>query len=111
MATPAISYARTLRDVTQRIVSTAKPQRIILFGSSARKTRNRDSDIDLLVIVRGPVHRRQLAQKIYRNLHGIGLPVDVIVATEDDIEKHGNQIGTILRPALKEGKVLYDSGN
>lgn len=81
-----------------------------MFGSSARRKRTKDSDLDLLVIVRGPVHRRQLAQKIYRNLHGVGMSVDIIVATEADIEAHGNQPGTILRPALKEGKVVYDSG-
>jgi hypothetical protein len=38
------------------------------------------------------------------------MPVDIIVATEADIALHGNQLGTVLRPALKEGKVIYDSG-
>jgi len=41
--------------------------------------------LDVLVTVRGPVHRRQLAQKINRNLHGVGASVDIVVATEEDI--------------------------
>lgn len=62
----------------------------------------------MLVIVRGPIHRRALAQEIYRNLHGIPLPVDVVVATERDVEQYSDRIGTILRPALREGKVIYE---
>jgi hypothetical protein len=65
----------------------------------------------LLVIVRGPVHRRSLAQEIYRNLHGIPLPVDVVVATEQDVEQYGDKVGTILRPALREGEVIYEAQN
>jgi predicted nucleotidyltransferase len=95
-------------EITRRIVATAHPQRILLFGSVARGQSNLDSDLDMLVIVRGPVHRRALAQEIYRNLHGILTPVDVVVATEQDIQQHGQAIGSILRPALREGKVIYE---
>ena len=54
------------------------------------------------------MHRRSLAQEIYRHLHGIRLPVDVIVVTEQDIEQYGDRVGTILRPALREGQVIYE---
>jgi hypothetical protein len=56
-----------------------------------------------------PVHRRAVAQEIYRNLHGILLPVDVVVVTERDVEQYGDQVGTILRPALREGQVIYEA--
>jgi hypothetical protein len=65
--------------------------------------------LDLLVIVREPVHRRAVAQEIYRNLHGILLPVDVVVVTERDVEQYGDKVGTILRPALREGQVIYEA--
>lgn len=97
-----------LVNVTRRIVAVANPLRILLFGSAVSGSMTRDSDIDLLVIVRGPVHRRKLAQKIYRNLHGLGIAVDVVVATEEDVAKHAQQVGSILRPALSEGKIIYD---
>ena len=80
---------------------------MLLFGSVVRGQFTKDSDFDILVIVRGPVHRRQLAQKINRNLHGVGAPVDIVVATEEDIIQYGDKFGTILRPALMEGQVLY----
>ena len=49
-------WAVELRDVIVRIVKTVNPRRLILFGSCARGERSLDSDVDLLVIMRGPVH-------------------------------------------------------
>jgi len=99
--------AKIAEEVTRRILEIVQPQRVLLFGSSARGKFTPDSDLDVLVIVRGPVHRRQLAQRINRNLHGVGAPVDIVVATEEDIAQYGDKLGTILRPALTEGQVLY----
>lgn len=101
--------AKTVEDIARRIVKVASPQRILLFGSGATGRFGPDSDLDFLVIVQGPVHRRRLEQKIYSNLHGVGIPVDVIVATDEDIAKYGDHIGTIYRPALREGLVVYDA--
>jgi len=98
-----------VQEVTRRIIETARPQRIVLFGSAVRGRLTHDSDLDLLVIMRGPVHRRQLAQKIQRNLHGVALPVDVVVVTEADIQDSAQGGFSIIRPALKEGRVLYDA--
>ncbi|RPH58973.1 MAG: nucleotidyltransferase domain-containing protein [Chloroflexi bacterium] len=112
MTLPTLSAARwqnTLTEVTRRIVETARPQRIVLFGSATRGKLTRDSDLDVLVIMRGPVHRRQLAQKIQRNLHGVDLPVDVVVVTEEDVQNSAQGGFSIVRPALAEGKVLYDA--
>jgi predicted nucleotidyltransferase len=70
---------------------------------------NRHSDLDILVVMQDPVHRRHTAQKIYRNLHGTGIAVDIIVATEKDLKKYGEHSGTILKSALQEGRVLYEA--
>ncbi len=69
----------------------------------------RDSDLDVLVVMRGPAHRRQTAQKIYRSLHGAGIAVDVLVATEKDVKQYGQRAGTVLKLALQEGRVLYEA--
>ena len=98
-----------MQEVTRRIVLLVNPKRVVLFGSAARAGMNKDSDYDVLVVMAAPVHRRQMAQKIYRGLHGVGAPVDVVVATEDDLKKYGSRIGTILKPALQEGHVLYEA--
>ena len=84
----------------------AQPEKIILFGSAAREERGPNSDVDLLVIKAG-VHRLDLAGKIYRNLHGVGEAVDVVVATPEDVERYRESPALVIAPALKEGKVVY----
>jgi predicted nucleotidyltransferase len=49
---PAVGSAPpgdVLNEIIRRIVEVARPDRIILFGSAARREMGRDSDIDLLV--------------------------------------------------------------
>ena len=103
------SNNKLIKEATRRIVLAAKPNRVLLFGSAARGRIKKDSDLDMLVVMNAPVHRRQLAQKINRSLYGLGIAVDIIVATEEDLQKYGQRVGTILRPALKDGRVLYES--
>ncbi|MCK6539350.1 MAG: nucleotidyltransferase domain-containing protein [Anaerolineales bacterium] len=100
---------KILKDVTRRIVTSVKPQRVLLFGSAVRGKMTGDSDLDVLVVMRAPVHRRRTAQKIYRSLHGTGIAIDVVVATEKDIQKYGQSAGTILKTVLQEGRVLYEA--
>lgn len=99
--------AEVLDEIVKRIVDTADPERIILFGSAVRGKMGPNSDVDLLVI-RAGVHRRQLTQRIYRELIGAGHAVDIIVATPSDLERYGNSIGLVYRQALQEGRVIYD---
>lgn len=95
-----------LEEVVRRIVAVAQPERIILFGSGARGERGPNSDLDLLVVKSG-VHRRRLAQTIYRHLFGIPVPVDIIVVTPEDVSAFRGKVGTIIEPALREGRVVY----
>jgi predicted nucleotidyltransferase len=96
-----------LKEIVRRIIEVARPDRIILFGSAARGQAGPDSDLDLLVIKSGVFHRRRLAQQIHLNLFGIGVPVDIIVITPEDIEKYRDKIGTMIGPALQEGRQIY----
>jgi len=96
-----------LDEIVRRIVDVAQPDRIILFGSAARGQMGPDSDLDLLVVKAGVPHRRRLAQQIYLNLFGIAMPVDIIVVSPEDIEAFKDKVGTIIGPALKDGKLLY----
>lgn len=102
------STKEILDEIISRIVSVADPDKIILFGSGARGELKPNSDLDLLVVKAGPVHRRRLSQAIYMNLFGVGRAVDIIVATPDDIERYGNTHALVLKPALQDGKVIYE---
>jgi predicted nucleotidyltransferase len=96
----------TLDEIIKRIVETASPEKIILFGSAVRGEMDSNSDIDLLV-VKSNIHRRRLAQEIYRNLIGIPQGVDVIVATPEDLVRYKDSFSLVIEPALREGRVIY----
>jgi predicted nucleotidyltransferase len=87
----------------------AQPEKIILFGSAARGTLGPNSDVDLLVIKAGQVHRGQLTDEIYMNLWGVEYPVDVIVVSPEDVERYRNSPALVIAPALSEGRVIYDA--
>ena len=97
-----------LDDIIRRIVEVAQPEKILLFGSAARGEMNRHSDDDLLVIKEGGNARRLMAG-IYRNLRGAGAAVDAIVVSPSDVERYKDSHALIIKPALKEGKVVYES--
>jgi uncharacterized protein len=77
-----------LDRITQSLVSSLKPEQIILFGSYAYGEPNEDSDVDLLAIVSQsdePRYRR--ARQAYKALRGIGIATDVIVMTREEVTK------------------------
>jgi hypothetical protein len=45
-------------------------------------------------------------QAIHRQLSGFGLPVDVVVANKEVLDKHKNNPGLIYQNILKEGKTI-----
>ena len=97
-----------LEDIIRRVVEVAQPEQIILFGSAARGDMNRNSDVDLLV-VRDGAHRGRLATRIYKSLRGAGAPVDVVVVTPSDVERYKNSHALVIKPALQEGRVVYET--
>ena len=98
---------RTLERMVKRLVRNFNPDQIILFGSHARGDARPDSDIDLLVVLplNGSKRAKQVEMRVA--LHDIHVPKDIIVATPEEIARRRNIVGTIIRPALREGKVLY----
>ena len=97
-----------IAEMVRRIVTRFNPLKVILFGSHARGDAGPDSDVDLLVVLPPNGSRRQQAIEIDVALSGIRLPVDVIVVTPDDIVRDRDIPGTVVRPALREGRVLYE---
>ena len=96
-----------VEQLVRRIIELVHPLRIILFGSAARGKMESDSDIDVLVVMPEGVHRRRTAQLLYRQIRGLGVPFDILVATPDDLEKHKDNIGLIYQRILREGRDVY----
>ena len=98
----------TLDKIITRIVEVADPEKIILFGSAVRGNMTRDSDVDLLIIKAG-VDSLQLMSAIYSRLEGVGAAVDAIVVSPEDVERFKESHALIIKPALQEGRVVYES--
>ena len=97
-----------LDDIIRRIVEVAQPEKIILFGSAARGDMSRHSDVDLLIVKEG-ADALELMGDIYMNLDGVGAAVDAIVVTPDNVERYRNSHALIIKPALREGRVVYEA--
>jgi predicted nucleotidyltransferase len=97
-----------MNEIIRRIVETAHPRKIILFGSAARGEMGPNSDLDILVVMPTGIHRRKTARSIYRNLIGVGFAADIVVVTEQDLDRYGDNIGMVIKPAIEQGKILYN---
>ena len=96
-----------LDDIIQRIVEVAHPERILLFGSASRGSMDRNSDVDLLIIKEGG--DPDLRARIYERLYGVGVAVDAILVSPADVERYKDSHALIIKPALQDGMVVYES--
>ena len=99
---------KALDEIIRRIVEVARPERIILFGSGARREMGPNSDLDLLVVKAGNYHRGHLTEDIYMHLFGVSQAIDVIVVRPADIERFRDSFSTVIEPALRDGEVVYE---
>jgi len=95
--------------MAQQIVRAVQPLQIILFGSYARGDAHRWSDVDFLVVIRDAHERERVWDEARDALSGSEIAYDVAVSTTDELRRYGNLVGMIYRPALREGRVLYDA--
>ena len=82
-------------------------EQIVLFGSRARGDADAGSDLDLLVIESKVEDRAREMVRLRRVLRPLRLPVDVLVYSRAEVDQWGQQPGTALYWALKEGKVMH----
>jgi predicted nucleotidyltransferase len=100
--------ANTLTSAVNALAQAA-PQalQIILFGSHARGDATGSSDWDFLVIEPEVVNRASEMVRLRRALRPLRVPADVLVYSRDEVNAWGQQSGTALYWALKEGRVVH----
>ena len=99
-----------IRALSNRIAEEFHPERIILFGSHARRQAREDSDVDLLVVM---PFRGKGARKSVEILNRVepDFPVDVIVRTPRQMRERLARSDFFLREVVKNGKVLYEAAH
>ena len=99
-----------IRALSRRIAEQFDPERIILFGSRASGRARKDSDVDLLVVIRcrGPSARK--AAEIL-NWVAPEFAVDLIVRTPQELRRRLAQEDGFLAEIVRRGKVLYETAH
>ena len=96
-------------SIVRRVLSVTAPERIILFGSSASGTMNRDSDIDLLILKNEQPRDRSEWLRITRALRDLQFPFDVVIMPIERFKESKSVVGGIAYPANKYGRVIYEA--
>ena len=98
-----------LQEITQRIVQSFHPSQVILFGSYAYGTPNRESDIDLLVIMDSSETMPQRIGRVREVARVRFLPMDVIIYTPAEVQKRIEMGDFFVKEILEKGRVLYQN--
>jgi predicted nucleotidyltransferase len=95
-------------DIVRRIVETAQPDKIILFGSRARGDARPDSDFDVLVIKESSEPRYRRSVPLYVALANLPAEVEVMVYTPEEIEEWRKVPQAFVTTAVREGTTIYE---
>jgi len=83
---------------------TYKSNNIFIFGSHAYGKPDVDSDYDIAIIVKKSSLPQYKRSRIgYSKLRGIGLPVELLVFTEDEIKRLKNVKTSLVSTILEKG--------
>jgi predicted nucleotidyltransferase len=98
-----------IKELIRRLVETAHPQKIYLFGSHARGDAVSRSDIDFLVVESTLNDQRKEMVRLHDAIRSMQLPVDVLVISSAAFEKWKNEPGSIIFNAINEGWLCYEN--
>jgi predicted nucleotidyltransferase len=97
-----------LETAVERLKAEFQPEEIYLFGSHAWGNPHEDSDVDLLVVVphseETPIRR---SQRAHRCLRGLQMPKDVLVETQQEIDRVRSLKTSLENDILNRGRKLY----
>lgn len=97
----------TITDIARKIAERFNPEKIILFGSYAWGKPDRDSDLDLFVIMESTERPIKRAASLRRVLKDRYVPMDILVRTPEEL-KHRIDIGDpFIKKILRDGQVIY----
>ncbi len=97
-----------LQEITRRLVVELQPRQIYLFGSHAWGQPNEDSDVDLFVIVPdGTQSRMERELRARRCLRDLRIPKDVLVQTQEEVDRASRVYASLESEILERGIRLY----
>ncbi len=92
----------------QRVVESARPEKVIIFGSYAKGTATAASDLDILVVVDSELPMSLRAAHLMPPPSPSWISVDVHVYTPEEVEEYGNEPFSFVHSVLATGRTVYD---
>ncbi|KNZ68193.1 DNA polymerase beta domain-containing protein region [Thermincola ferriacetica] len=94
------------------IVEKFNPAKILLFGSHAKNSASKDSDIDICIVADvddKKDFRKKITMFIYDDIEGLDFdkPVDVLLYTTEEWDQYSKQNGSFANAISREGVVLH----
>jgi predicted nucleotidyltransferase len=99
-----------IQNLSDDIVRNFNPEKIILFGSHAYGTPKDWSDADLLVVMQFEGHPLEKMADIIYTVHP-KIDIDLLVRTEEMIERRPNIGDPFMQEITSKGTVLYQKAN
>jgi len=84
-----------------------KPTRIILFGSYAYGHPDRNSDLDICVIIDSPNNKSEKKKLIRALLSDILVAKDILTPSVEEFNFYKNEFGSVYMDIDKRGKTLW----
>jgi predicted nucleotidyltransferase len=97
-----------MEEIIRRIVESAQPEKIVLFGSHAYGRPHEGSDLDILVVMESDLPRYKRAVPIYRALAGLLIGKDVLVYTPQEIDAWSEIPQAFITQVMEKGRIIYE---
>jgi predicted nucleotidyltransferase len=97
-----------LAEILRRLLPIYEPERIYLFGSSARGVSRRGSDYDLMLVIPDDAdEERARARRAYEVLWGLGVAVDVVIWRRGAFDARATAPTSLPATVMREGILLH----
>ena len=100
--------AADVARVVGTLVRVYHPERVFAFGSHARGTATRNSDLDLLIVLSDRVeYPHRLAQDALAKIGAHAVPIDLVFMAARDFAWRSASPASLPSTVLREGRELY----
>lgn len=101
--------SQAIQEAARMLHEAAKPAKVILFGSHARGTADKNSDADFMVIEPEVADRMSETLRLRKVIRPLNIANDILVYSRREVEQKRDWSSTSIYWALREGKVLHDT--
>lgn len=97
-----------VQAIVRKISEGYDPDRIIVFGSYARGTQGKGSDLDVLVVKETTARWTDRVRAVSGLVTPRRVPMDIIVRTPAEVEEALRHRELFMRQVMEEGVVAYE---